>query len=187
MAKKRNTTSWQTIVVVVLVAAMLIGLIGISFFSGGSITRQSLTTRQVALACTTDMATTFHIHPSLEINISGENMTIPANIGVSPTCMNSLHTHDDTGLIHVEAPEKRDFTLADFFAVWNKEFSRNQILDAKVDANTEIVMTVNGTPSNEYENLVLKDGDKIVISYQKKGAAVNIPFSDIKVNGVPVR
>lgn len=40
---------------------------------------------------------------------------------------NPIHTHDDTGIIHIESPVKRDFTLADFFAVWNKPFSKDQI------------------------------------------------------------
>lgn len=126
------------------------------------------TNREVALGCTSDMATKFHIHPRLEIVINGEKRQIPKNIGVEPSCMNPLHTHEDDGTLHVESPEQRDFTLADFFAVWNKSFTREQILDQKIDAEHVIRVMVNGKPSEEYENLILRDKDNIVINYETK-------------------
>ena len=126
------------------------------------------TTREVALACTSDMATQFHIHPHLEIIINGERQEIPAKIGIQLTCMNSLHTHDATGKIHVESPEKRDFTLADFFAVWDRPFNKDQILDYKVDDRHRIKETVNGTEIQDFENTVLHDGDQIIITYEGK-------------------
>lgn len=123
------------------------------------------TNREVALTCTTDMATEFHVHPTLEIVVNGEKQAIPANIGVEPRCMNALHTHTPDGLIHVESPEKRDFTLADFFAVWEKPFSREEVLAHKVDEAHRIRVTVDGVEVDTYENTVLKDGEHIVISY----------------------
>ncbi len=127
-----------------------------------------MTAREVALTCTTDMATEFHIHPVLSIVINGEVEIIPADIGITNNCMNSLHTHDDSGELHVEAPVQKDFTLSDFFAVWNKPFSSTQIFDHVVDDTHEIVVTVNGGRVETYENTLLVDKDRIVISYQAK-------------------
>src|SRR3989344_3694547 len=126
----------------------------------------SKTTREVALTCTTEMATKFYIHPNLEIIINGKKQELPANIGVSPTCMNSLHTHDNSGEIHVESPEKRDFTLADFFAVWQKNYSKSQFFDFKVDASHTTRQTVNGIEVQDYENTILYDNDQIIIYYE---------------------
>ena len=46
------------------------------------------------------------------------------------------HTHDSTGIIHIESPLKRDFTLGQFFDVWksklNNSSSFNEILGGKV-------------------------------------------------------
>lgn len=126
------------------------------------------TNRDVALLCTTDMATQFHIHPILTIVINGEAQIIPANIGIRPTCMNSLHTHDISGAIHVESPEMRDFTLADFFAVWGKTFTKDQILDSVVDGTHVIRETVNGKGVTDFENTILYDKEEIVISYEVK-------------------
>ncbi len=124
------------------------------------------TNREVALTCTTDMATEFHIHPTLEIIVNGEKQEIPPNIGVLPNCMNALHTHDAVGTIHVESPERRDFTLADFFAVWGKPFTSEEILGFKTDESHQIKVLVDGVEVDTYENTMLKDKEKIVISYE---------------------
>ena len=124
------------------------------------------TTREVALTCTTDMATEFHIHPTLEIVVNGQIQEIPPNIGVLRNCMNALHTHDAVGTIHVESPERRDFTLADFFAVWGKPFTNEEILEFKTDETHRIKVLVDGVEVDTYENTVLKDKEKIIISYE---------------------
>ncbi len=124
------------------------------------------TNREVALTCTTDMATEFHIHPTLEIVVNGEKQLIPPNIGIQAGCMNALHTHDAVGTIHVESPEKRDFTLADFFAVWEQSFSKDEILSSKANATHRVRVTVDETEVDTFENTILKDGEHIVISYE---------------------
>ena len=129
---------------------------------------ETKTSRDIALTCTTDMATRFHIHPQLKITINGSDQTIPANIGIKSFCMNSIHTHDTTGVLHVESPVKKDFALGDFFAVWDKEFNQNKILDYKTDDTHIITVSVNGKLVDTYENTVVNDKDQLVISYQAK-------------------
>ncbi|MCC7436814.1 hypothetical protein IT402_03010 [Candidatus Nomurabacteria bacterium] len=128
----------------------------------------SMTSREAALLCTTDMATEFHIHPELKIIINGQEVQLPNNIGIKPGCMNSLHTHDSTGVLHVESPVKKDFVIGDFFAVWQKDFSKEKILDYSVSENSEILISVNGELVDTYENTLLEDKDKIVIEYKSK-------------------
>lgn len=160
-SKKSSLAVWWVLGLTTLV-------IGLVIFLGVKYSGPTKTNREVALACTTDIATRFHIHTSLEILIDGEKQMIPTNIGVKADCMNALHTHGTSGEIHVESPQKRDFTLADFFAVWGKTYSRDQILDSKVDDRYVIRETVNGQDIGDYENTVLKDKDKIVISYEAR-------------------
>ena len=118
--------------------------------------------------CVQHINASLHIHPGLEIIINGEKQEIPANIGVSPNCMRPVHTHDQTGIIHIEWKTKRDFLLSDYFRVWGKTFNQNQIFDYQADENHEIVVTVNGQRSEEYERLIMRDHDQIVIIYQEK-------------------
>lgn len=131
---------------------------------------EQMTSRELALTCNKEEYTVLHIHPQLDILISDKDVEVPANIGIETQngCLHPLHTHDATGEVHVESPVQKDFTLADFFAVWGKTFNKDQILEYKADDTHKVVMTVNDKPSTEFENLVLKDKDKIVISYEPK-------------------
>jgi len=98
-----------------------------------------------------------HIHPNINISIDGIAQEIPANIGISVACMRPLHTHDSSGTIHVEFPRQHDFRLGDFFTLWDRPFNKE---------GYSVVMTVNGGENTEYENLILKDGDRIELNYE---------------------
>lgn len=165
MSKKYQKSSSAVWWIIGLITVTIVLLVWADYSKNPS---SSKTNREVALACTTDMATQFHVHPKLEIMINGQKQEIPANLGVGLSCMNALHTHDSSGVIHVESPEKRDFTLSDFFAVWNKTYSKDRVLDYKVDATHVIRETVNGQEVQNYENTILRDKDQIVIYYEEK-------------------
>lgn len=100
-----------------------------------------------------------HIHPELSIIVDGVSQTIPANIGISNTCMAELHTHDTTGKIHIETLlSSKTFTLKDFFAMWDEPFDK---------PGYTMTMTVDGKPSSEGGELILKDLQQIVLTYTK--------------------
>lgn len=72
----------------------------------------------------------YHVHTLLEIYVRGSKVRVPANVGiVEGVCMYALHTHDESGLIHVEAPSYKSYTLGQFFDVWGKALSRSRFLD----------------------------------------------------------
>ena len=64
--------------------------------------------------------TALHIHQHLDLYVDGRRVTVPAGIGIdeSQRFISPLHTHDESGVIHVESPDMRTFTLGQFFAVW---------------------------------------------------------------------
>ena len=125
-----------------------------------------MTSREVAMMCTSDMATQFHIHPNLKIIILGKKYTIPDNIWITSTCMHSIHTHvQEDGKLHVEAEVQKDFTLSDFFAVLGKTFTKDQILENKTDVTHKIILKVNEKEVKTFENTILKDGDMLEIDY----------------------
>ncbi len=139
----------------------------LSRFSKKNPANPNLSNREVAMLCTTDMATEFHIHPNVQIVVKGEQQEMPKNIGIKAGCMNPLHTHEEAdGTVHVESPVERDFTLSDFFAVWGKPFSKEQVLDYRADETYRIRVQVNGRAVDTYENTILRDMDRIVISYE---------------------
>ncbi len=113
-----------------------------------------------------------HVHPWLRITINNQSVTIPANIGIvasaTGTCFEPLHTHDASGIIHVEATDASTvYTLGHFFQIWNATygtvtingsaqpivFSSTDILGFKKDQTRQVKLLVDGQQSSEYDSL----------------------------------
>ena len=113
-----------------------------------------------------------HTHSSLSIIINGGEQYISQNIGIQdskcPDGMRGIHTHDDTGRLHIETPSQISAPIGAFFNIWGEIFKSEQILDYKVDSDHEIVMFVNGEINQDFENYVMLDNDVIEIHYQSK-------------------
>lgn len=63
----------------------------------------------------------YHIHSHLDVFFNREPVTVPANIGIGTGSLffiSPLHTHDTTGTLHIEAPERVSVTLGQFFVEW---------------------------------------------------------------------
>lgn len=100
-----------------------------------------------------------HIHPVLTIVVDGESEVIPANIGIVGTCMAELHTHDTTGVIHVETATQERFTqitFADFFDVWGRSVEREGY-DLEIRYDGAVVDTIIDVP--------LEDNGQIELLY----------------------
>lgn len=122
----------------------------------------------VTTACVNHGGLGMHIHPHLAIQIDGQNRDIPANMGVTPGCMRPIHTHDDSGTLHLEFPRQQDVSLTDFFRIWGQPFSDTQILDRAIGENDLLRVTVNGAEVQERQTLRLHDSDQISIEVTKK-------------------
>lgn len=108
----------------------------------------------------------YHVHARLSIFIEGEQVPVAGQIGIRANCLFWLHTHGEDGLIHVEAPERLEYTLGQFFAVWGQPLSAEQLLDRTADASHEITATVNGSPyAGDPANIVLEDRVEIVLQH----------------------
>lgn len=116
--------------------------------------------------------TGIHWHPQLTIFVRGQQVTIPQNLGIGPQFagtrgfdpqmqMAAMHTHEDLPLIHLEfmsgPVHKEDVTLGQFFKVWAKDMR---------SFGSNMRMTVNGKENTEYENYIMRDGDKIELRYE---------------------
>jgi hypothetical protein len=80
------------------------------------------------IGCFTSEA--YHEHPHLTIIRNGEVLAIPAEVGKTDACPQGwydLHTHDRTGIIHVEAAAYRRMTLGQFFSVWGQPLSYTNV------------------------------------------------------------
>jgi hypothetical protein len=85
----------------------------------------------------------FHVHAHLAIFVSGRQRRVPAGVGIGAprtvvpapggafvaggTCFSWLHTHAADGIIHIESPMQRAFTLGEFFGVWKQPLGPDQV------------------------------------------------------------
>ena len=75
--------------------------------------------KPLGLNALTNEGEVVHIHQHLDIYVNGKKVTVPSQIGIyDGQFLTELHTHDATGIMHVESPTKRTFDLAQFFGVW---------------------------------------------------------------------
>jgi hypothetical protein len=90
------------------------------------------------VACQLTEQAVYHIHQHLAIFVNGTQKTIPAGIGIpggTPVqgevaggkCLYWLHTHDTSGVIHVESPTRKDYTLGQFFDIWGWPLTTSQV------------------------------------------------------------
>jgi hypothetical protein len=92
-------------------------------------------------------ATDVHFHAHLDIIINGQPVTVPANIGIAGTTgISSLHTHDPTGIIHIESPTQATFTLGQFFTEWKIRLSGTCLNDVCATSANTWRFYVNGQP-----------------------------------------
>ena len=108
-----------------------------------------------------------HWHPHLTIKINGQEQTIPADIGLSPSVHQPVHTHETDGVIHLENnnPTEQNMKLGLFFQIWGKKFNKDCIFDYCNDEKSSVKMLVNGKSNTDFENYFMKDKDNIVIEY----------------------
>ena len=108
----------------------------------------------------------FHIHARLSIFVNGQQREVPEGVGIRDDCLYWLHTHDASGLIHIEAPSPVEFRLGQFFAVWGEPLSESRLLDAAPEAGLSVHTLVD---DNVYEgdpaDVPLTDGAVIVLQY----------------------
>ena len=84
----------------------------------------------------------FHIHVHLTVFLNGAPRRIPYGIGIpgaqpsatpvgpyvaAGSCFYWLHTHAADGIIHIESPVQRTYTLGNFFDVWGQPLGRNEV------------------------------------------------------------
>lgn len=72
-----------------------------------------------------------HYHAALQIMYQGNLVNIPGDVGRPSSCLYWLHMHTESpGVIHIESPRNRTFTLGEFFEVWSKSKGKPEPLDS---------------------------------------------------------
>jgi hypothetical protein len=124
------------------------------------------------ISCDAMEGSRLHIHQHLVIFDKGKQISIPANVGQVPSraCLYWVHTHSPDGIIHIEAPRHRTFTLGDFFDIWGQPLSKKQAATAR-PKNGVLKIWVNGKeykgdprqiPLTAHADIVIQSGPPFV-------------------------
>jgi hypothetical protein len=109
-----------------------------------------------------------HIHQHLDLYVAGRKVTVPAQIGIasSGAFLSDLHTHDATGIMHVESPTVRSFGLGQFFAVWGVRLDAKCIGGLCAAGAKSMRAWVDGAPvAGDPTRIVLAEHQEIVLAF----------------------
>src|SRR5712692_3429388 len=109
--------------------------------------------------------THFHVHVTIYVN--GKRTLIPAHVGIAPdgSCLYWLHTHDDSGVIHIEIPGGVAVSFGNFLDIWQQRF---QQLDYPSQFSDPVgwQVYVNGKPFHgDFRRILLHSHLLITLAY----------------------
>jgi len=125
-------------------SAPAIGFEGVPLQQGPEIAPASTTGTSTVngISCGPTEQLVYHIHARLSVFRNGQSYVLPAGVGIpgskavdtnqgpiasGGSCIYWLHTHTTDGVIHIESPSKKIYTLGDFFDIWRQPLSPNQV------------------------------------------------------------
>lgn len=99
------------------------------------------------ISCSTNEQVAYHVHTHLAVYVDGRLRPLPAGIGmVEPAiyeltkdgpfyaathCYYWLHVHAQDGVIHIESPTRRRYSLGDFFDIWRQPLGPGRVAGAR--------------------------------------------------------
>ncbi|WP_042425899.1 hypothetical protein [Streptacidiphilus anmyonensis] len=131
--------------------------------------------------------TVYHIHTHLQVFVDGKQMTIPYGIGiVSPLQLQQaqdgtafvaggskfyfLHTHDETGIIHVESPSQQQYNLGNLFDLWKQPLTSGNVAGHQ----GKLTIFVDGKPyTGDPRAIMFKNLEKVQID-----VGTVVPYKD---------
>ena len=89
-----------------------------------------------------------HIHQHLAVRDHGKPVAVPDDIGrpFVAQCFYWVHTHTPDGIVHIESPNFKTFTLGNLFDVWGQPLSKTNVAGAKPRKGERVAVWVDGSP-----------------------------------------
>ncbi len=179
-ARRRRIT-----LVGIIIGAALVFTVLLYFFLGRSQSAQGQTVVNPlypavdTISCDQLEQTAFHIHAHLSIYVNGKQVSVPAGIGIASdnTCFYWLHTHTSDGVIHIEAPSGRSFTLGNFLDIWGNRFTQLGY-PGQLDQSAGWQVYVDGKPvAGDFRSIPLQAHTLITLAYESPGVKPDTVFN----------
>ena len=131
-----------------------------------------------------------HYHAHLDVIVNGKPVAVQPYIGFvvkggKVTALAPLHTHDNSGIIHIENSVPATFVLGQFFVEWGVRLSATCVGGYCADATHDFAVFVNGNRyAGDPNQIVLSRHEEIAIEYGAKGKLPKPPASYVFQNGL---
>jgi hypothetical protein len=169
-----------------------LGFEGIPIQTGAAVAPASTTQTGTVngIQCGSKEQLAYHIHAHLTVFDNGQARSIPGGIGIPGSqvvqttegpvasggqCIYWLHTHAPDGVIHVESPTQRIYTLGDFFDEWHQPLSANQVGDVK----GKVSAVVDGKPWTKSIRAIPLDPHQVI----QLNVGSPVPFETVNWSG----
>jgi len=139
-----------------------------------------------SFTCIVSPPQTYHVHSHLSIILNNEPKAVPQYVGAAKSgdthCFYPIHTHDQSGKIHVESTAAGTFTLGDLFTIWGKNLTETDVAGV-TGLPVEIFVTENNTVTKvepaDWKAIELKDHREITISLGTEVTEIpNVTWTD---------
>jgi dipeptidyl aminopeptidase/acylaminoacyl peptidase len=95
------------------------------------------------ISCMTSEGSVQHYHAQLYVYVNGQNQPVPTEIGIpNGQCLYALHTHDASGIIHIESPDNSPYVLGNLFDIWGQPLSTTNFMGHQVGGANKLVIDV---------------------------------------------
>jgi hypothetical protein len=121
-----------------------------------------------------------HIHAHLDVLVDGQTVPVPADIGIDVhrRTISPLHTHDASGVLHIESPVKRQFSLGEFFSEWQVSLSEDNLGGLRTGGGKVVRVFVNGAQRTGNPGAIMLGAhDEITVVYDRPQPGETIPRS----------
>lgn len=169
-----------------------LGFEGIPIQTGAAVAPASTTQTGTVngIQCGSKEQLAYHIHAHLAVFDNGQARSIPGGIGIPGSqvvqttegpvasggqCIYWLHTHAPDGVIHVESPTQRIYTLGDFFDEWHQPLSASQVGDVK----GKVSAIVDGKPWTKSIRAIPLDPHQVI----QLNVGSPVPFETVNWSG----
>ena len=126
------------------------------------------------ISCRAFLDNQFHHHVHLSMFVNGEQIALPRGTGMKDPgqgnfiyhaqCAYWLHTHDETGIIHIEPPNGQTFTLKQYVDIWGEPLGTNGFanfagtVSVYIDGVLQSGMDPNAVTFSPFEEITLVIG-----------------------------
>lgn len=158
-ADRRRKKKYTMIVIPVVAAVAAIGIVAAILYQPPEVQAIS------GVECHSREVTNYHVHAHLDVFVDGQERGVPDRLGILSSCLFWLHTHDGEGIIHVEAPSQREFTLGQLLDIWDETHRTSEEFFSSVSGKP-VTAYVNGTEfDGDHRDIKLESRTQIVLAY----------------------